>query len=257
MAIIKALCVALSTYSVLPAPRREWTEEHLRYALSALPAVGVVIGGALLLWHALCVQLAVSSLLFAAVATVLPLLITGGIHLDGFCDTVDALASHQPPARKLEIMKDPHPGAFAVMYCAAYLIVCLGLYAQVYGTAAITVVSLLFVLSRALATLSALTIQNAREAGMLASFTRSAAKRTAILICLCIALLCGAAMLALHLWAGVACLALCGLTFLLYRRLALRQFGGATGDTTGFFLQLCELTGLLGVVAGALIQGAC
>ena len=33
----------------------------------------------------------------------------------------------------------------------------------------------------------------------------------------------------------------------------MRQFGGATGDTAGFFLQLCELATLLGVWIGGLV----
>ena len=35
--------------------------------------------------------------------------------MDGFCDTCDALASHQDRARKLEILKDSRVGAFAVL----------------------------------------------------------------------------------------------------------------------------------------------
>lgn len=38
-----------------------------------------------------------------------------------------------------------------------------------------------------------------------------------------------------------------------YRRFALAQFGGVTGDTSGFFLQLCELCGLIGVWIGGLL----
>ena len=38
-----------------------------------------------------------------------------------------------------------------------------------------------------------------------------------------------------------------------YRRFALAQFGGVTGDTSGFFLQLCELCGLIGIWIGGLL----
>ena len=76
----------------------------MKYALCFFPAVGVFCTGALWLWYALCCTLGVSGVLFAAVAAALPLLITGGIHMDGFMDTVDALSSHQSKERKLEIM---------------------------------------------------------------------------------------------------------------------------------------------------------
>lgn len=44
----------------------------------------------------------------------MPLLVTGGIHIDGFSDTMDALSSHAERQKKLEIMDDPHIGAFGV-----------------------------------------------------------------------------------------------------------------------------------------------
>lgn len=47
--------------------------------------------------------------------TVLPILLTGGIHMDGFMDTMDALHSYQDRERKLEILKDSHVGAFACL----------------------------------------------------------------------------------------------------------------------------------------------
>jgi adenosylcobinamide-GDP ribazoletransferase len=37
-------------------------------------------------------------ILFAAGFTLLPVIVTGGIHLDGFCDTTDALAAMPPPS---------------------------------------------------------------------------------------------------------------------------------------------------------------
>ena len=57
--------------------------------------VGVVQGALLLVFSLLAQALGLGPVLFAAVAALLPLFVTGGIHLDGFCDTVDALSSHQ------------------------------------------------------------------------------------------------------------------------------------------------------------------
>jgi adenosylcobinamide-GDP ribazoletransferase len=43
-------------------------------------------------------------------------------HLDGFCDACDAFTSMAAtPAERLEIMKDPHPGAAAV--CASIILI--------------------------------------------------------------------------------------------------------------------------------------
>ena len=45
----------------------------------------------------------------------LPWLLTGFIHLDGYMDTCDAMLSWRPLEKRLEILKDSHTGAFAVV----------------------------------------------------------------------------------------------------------------------------------------------
>ena len=48
-------------------------------------------------------------LFFAGVMTLLPVLVNGGIHMDGFLDTMDALNSYGSREKKLEIFKRfPH-----------------------------------------------------------------------------------------------------------------------------------------------------
>ena len=49
--------------------------------------------------------------------------VTGGLHLDGLVDVADALgAAHRSPERFLEVLRDPHVGAFGVMAIALQLI---------------------------------------------------------------------------------------------------------------------------------------
>jgi adenosylcobinamide-GDP ribazoletransferase len=251
---MKSVGIVFSTYSVLPAPRFEWTEKSMRYSLCALPLVGLPIGILLLLWKLLCAYAGIGPVLFAALAAAIPILITGGIHLDGFCDTVDALSSHRDRERKLEILHDSHVGAFAVIYTGVYLLLCLGLYAELSSVAALMTVCAGFILSRALSVLSVLTLPNARKGGMLAAFTDQLARRTAFILTGFFLMAACALMVAAQACAGGCGVILAGLWFLLYRRLALRQFGGATGDTTGFFLQITELAILLGAVLGTLAE---
>ena len=122
MILFESLLVAFSTYSALPMPQFEWNRRNMQYAICFFPMVGLVCGLVLLGWHQLCRWQQVSEIFFAAGAVILPLLLTGGIHMDGYMDTVDALSSHQPKERKLEILKDSHCGAFAILYCGIYLV---------------------------------------------------------------------------------------------------------------------------------------
>jgi adenosylcobinamide-GDP ribazoletransferase len=61
------------------------------------------------------------SLVTSALVVVLWLGLTGGLHADGLMDTCDAVFVHAPPARRLEIMRDPHAGAFGVIGIACVI----------------------------------------------------------------------------------------------------------------------------------------
>lgn len=252
MWLIETVLVAVSTYSAVPVPQFDWNEKNTRYAIAAFPVVGVVCAAVLLAWYALCRWLQVEALLFGVVAACLPLLVSGGIHMDGFMDTVDALASHQPREKKLVILKDSTCGAFAVMFCAIYLLLSVGFYVSIYPGRGILALAPLFVVSRGCSALCAVTMPNARGSGMLCSFTQHVHRRyAAVVACLWVAL--GAAV---ALWVSPVCggAALIGAaaSVVYYRYKAGKEFGGATGDTAGFFLQLCELAMLVGAWIGGM-----
>lgn len=250
MWLIETILVAISTYSAVPVPQFSWTEKNTRYAIAAFPVVGLLCAAALMAWYGLCVWLQVEPLLFGVVAACLPLLVTGGIHMDGFMDTVDALSSHQPREKKLVILKDSTCGAFAVMFCGVYLLLSVGCYVALYPGRGIWVVAPLFILSRGCSALCAVTMPNARGSGMLCSFTQHVHQRYAVVVA-CGWILFGAVW---ALWVSPVCgataLVAAGLSVVYYRYKTTKEFGGVTGDTAGFFLQLCELCVLVGAWIG-------
>ena len=151
MWILETAAVALGLYSALPVPQFEWTRRNMRYALAAFPLVGVLLGLACWAWSALCAFLSLPALLRGAVLCVLPALVSGGIHLDGYCDTADALASHASPERMREILHDPHCGAFAVTRLCVYFITLFALCCVWVPTrTGLVCLGLSFVLSRTL-----------------------------------------------------------------------------------------------------------
>ena len=120
--MLKSIAIAFQMYSHIPIPSFEWDDRSRKYALCFFPLVGAVVGSVEYLWFYLAALLEAPVLIGTAVATAIPFLITGGIHMDGFCDTVDALSSQASMERKLEILKDPHAGAFAIIFAAHYMI---------------------------------------------------------------------------------------------------------------------------------------
>ena len=113
---------AFSMFSALPVPQVEWNETSMHWMLAAFPLVGLVTGGACWAWQLLCGALTLPDILRGAGLCLLPVLVTGGVHLDGYADTCDALASHASPQRRQEILKDPHLGAFAAIRLCCYFL---------------------------------------------------------------------------------------------------------------------------------------
>lgn len=249
MRLVHALLIALSTYSRIPVPQADWTQENKAYSMAFFPLVGPLCGGALSLWLSLCDALSLGGALRGAVGAAIPLLVTGGIHMDGFMDTLDALASWQPKERRLEILKDSHTGAFAVMGCCAYLLAMAGILSEA-DAGLWAGLCACFALSRALSALALLHLPKAKATGMLAGFAASAHVRAVTAACAAWAALAASVLSALFGAAGVLS-ALSALVCLLwYRRMAVTKFGGVTGDLAGWFLQTAELGSLLMLVIG-------
>ena len=253
MHVIRSLCIAFSTYSRIPVPQVAWTDENREYSMCFFPLIGAVIGLLLWGWLALCDALGFGALLRGAVGALLPILVTGGIHMDGYLDTVDALSSHQTREKKLAIMKDANCGAFAVIYGGVYLLAYAGFAYEVFAAGHILLICPLFVLSRALSGLCAVNLPNARKSGMLCAFTSGVQRRTATAALALAGLTAVATMVWMSPAVGGMAAAFAVVSALKYRRFALAQFGGVTGDTSGFFLQLCEFCGLIGIWIGGLL----
>ena len=252
MRLIRSFLIAFSTYSRIPVPQVEWTEENRRYAMCFFPLVGAVLGLLIWGWLALCDALRIGALVRGAVAALLPLAVTGGIHMDGYMDTLDALASWQPKEKRLEILKDSHAGAFAVMGCAGYLLLSAALFSEA-KTADGPLLLCVFVLSRALSAMALTVFRNARPQGMLDDFSRTVQKRLTIggsifygTACLIVWGVAGG-------WTILLCAAAAAICSWYYRHMAYRQFGGVTGDLAGWFLQVTELVLTAVIVTGGKI----
>ena len=247
---IKAVILTFSTYTRIPMPRVKWDEDAMKLSLAFLPLVGVVVGAVILGWQIVCRSLEISAVLFAAVTVALPIIITGGIHMDGFCDTSDALASWQDKDRRLEILKDTNVGAFALIRYGVYLLVSFALFYELFIRGYDVGVGFIFILSRCLAAWSAMTMPNARKDGMLAAFTENADRRPAVIILTVLTIIGIACWVWFTFPYGFAGLILCVPVTFWYRSMAKKRFGGVTGDTTGFYLQIVEMALLAGLLVG-------
>ena len=91
---------------------------------------------------------------------------------------------------------------------------------------------------------------HARKAGMLCAYTKNTEKHTATIALIAVLIISGAAVVLLSPIIGGITVLFAIVSAIFYRRLAMKQFGGVTGDTSGFFLQICELACLVGAWIG-------
>lgn len=250
MKILKSLASAFLMYSRIPMPQVEWKEENRRYALCFFPLIGAVIGALFLLWQYVCKMFNAGDLLKGAVSAVIPLVVTGGIHMDGFCDVIDANSSCADREKKLQIMSDPHIGSFAAMWLCAYLILQTAMLAEIKNFGTAVIVACGYVLSRSLSGLAAVTFRSAKKEGTLQSFAKPAHKKVTIAVLLVFTAIMSAVMLRADLISGGLALAGAAGAFIYYRISAYKNFGGITGDLAGWFLQICEMTVLIFAVVG-------
>jgi adenosylcobinamide-GDP ribazoletransferase len=232
--------IAFGLMSTLPVKLPDdWSAGDSGRASVWYPLVGFVIGA--LTWLAWTgAMLLFSPLVAGVIALVVWVALTGGLHLDGLADCCDGLLASTPAERRLEIMKDPHVGAFGVTGLILVLLL---------KAAALTSVSSLGILLAASfarwCILPAGLMPLARPSGMgadfAAGFRRSFLLWGAILP-LGIAFLLGARGV-LSALAGLGAAAL-----ILW--LAKSRIGGVTGDVFGMIVEVVETVVLLAFLIG-------
>ncbi len=251
MNLLGSLVIAFSMYSCIPMPRVSWTRERMRYVMCFFPLIGVFMGLALYGFGKAAEALGLGMAAYCAGGTAIPLVITGGIHMDGFLDVSDARCSFGEREKKLEILKDPHIGAFAVIRTGVYLLLYLGVFSELPKDR-LPLMGAVYVLTRALSGLALVTFPKAKKDGLAASFSDGAGKRTVIL---CMTAYIGGSFWFLVSRGGWRQGILVGLAAAAmlwrYYHVAVKEFGGITGDLAGWFLQ----NGELGLMAAAVAAG--
>ncbi len=113
-ALFASVLEAFAYFSTFRIPSAYTSSAPSPRSLSALPIVGAFIGaiaGAI----GSGIALKFPPVLGNAAAFTAVVLLSGAIHFDGFLDSCDALFASTSVERRLEILKDPRHGTFAVL----------------------------------------------------------------------------------------------------------------------------------------------
>ncbi len=235
-----SLIAAFAMYSKIPMPNVELTKENMKYTLCFFPLVGIVIGVILWGWSITYPYLCNGDFLPAVVFVIVPVIVSGGVHVDGFIDTVDAVCSNKPMERKLEILRDTHTGTFAMMITISYFLIALGVWSEM-PIDAVPVLAVGFVLSRALSGLAIVIFPRAKTSKRLHLFEKASDKRIVGIVMAVYVLICAVLMCSFEpLYGSVGVLG-AAISFAYYFYTSKQHFGGITKDVSGYFVQICEL----------------
>lgn len=233
------LALTFLTRIPLPSPLGEVTPEEFARSSTYYPLVGLLVG--LLLWlGAKALSLYFPPAILAALLLAAELALTGGLHLDGYMDSMDGLLSARKPERALEIMKDSRVGAHACIALAGLLILKFALFASL-SPSQFSILLVMPMLSRWVFQIGIIGFPYAREQGLGKSF-HAYANRPAFLGVGCLVL--GFSFY----FAGFAGLISFGACLLVITLLAARTsafLGGLTGDLYGAFIEISEVVCLL------------
>lgn len=239
---MKSFVFALTHLTRLPLPAITFNEESCGRSTAFFPAAGFFLGLILaaLVWAAgwFLPHQVQASLLVAGMG-----ILTGGIHLDGFMDSVDGLFSGRPRERKLEIMRDSRVGAFGVTGVVCLLLLKYSLLLGIPDQILIKVLLVVPVLSRWSMCFAVIAFPYARQEGLGRIYKQYSGMKELIWATVVAASIAGI-ILGLY---GVWLMALGGVvTYLAGKRIA-KELGGLTGDVYGFINELLEVILLFAV----------
>ena len=253
MKILKSIAVAFSMYSRIPMPRFEWGSEDMKYHLIFFPFIGAVIGVLEYGWLLLSGYLSISHLVFALIAVIIPVVVTGGFHVDGFMDTSDALAFWGDKEKRLAILKDSHVGAFAIIrfltlgvivFSSVFTMKEKGFFAWCFS----------FFIARAVSGICVVRNKKAKSEGSLFTLSQTADEK--IVMCGLALEVLACAILAEYYfeWYWICGLAALLLALINYLYTATTKFGGITGDLAGWFVCRAETFMAVAIAIFSLFQ---
>lgn len=225
--IINGFIITADMYSGIPMPKVERNKKNMKYALCFVPIIGLIIGAMLYGWGEICTKYGFGQVCFALVGTVIPVIITGGIHLAGLMNTADALHSRGVITAM----------CFVLLYGAGLTLI--------WKVDQLLLLGLSYIISRTLSGMSLVWFPVAGKEGTAYSLSSMAHKTTVRVVLVAFLAICFISAIMIQPLIGVLMALAAMWVWTYYYYMSRKQFGGITEDAAGYFLCLCELSSVL------------
>ena len=246
--LLRAFCMSFSMFCAIPTPFAHVWEDSVRsLMLVVFPFVGTVIGA---IWAGAGVLMryfGCPHLFAAAILTLLPYWLSGGIHLDGFMDCCDAVFSRRPLEKKREILKDSHVGSFAVISLSMLLLIGFAAFASFDGSENLWILVLVATASRACSAIGVSTLRPMGHSEYAGSFQKGISKGNIITLALVLAFCFAIGWFAFGI-CGIVTVLATALGYVAFTAYTFSELDGFSGDVTGLGTTMAELCGVISMM---------
>lgn len=241
----KGFLMAISMFTIIPLPRYEWDDDGGKNIMKFYPAIGLIIGVIWYLALRLLYLLGASNVVMAAITLIIPFILTGMLHLDGYMDVCDALLSRRNKEEKLRILKDPHTGAFAVISVVMLFVVDFSaMYTIVDKNSSTIGLILIPIISRSLMGYLLLKKESMKESSLGAFFKQGTGKIDKIILMISLMVSSIISIAVFGVYGVIMSLAMI-LVSTFFVNNAAKEFDGMSGDSAGYGLVIAEAVGVL------------
>ena len=219
----------------------------MNYIFYSLPLIVIILGLTEYLLYILSLYLGFSSVLYAALSVAVIVLLTGGIHLDGYADTIDAVFCHGDIEKRRQVLSDAHTGAFAVIYTILYFIVLFASFENMYDkNIPVFIFILVFTISRVLSLFLIALVPSSANKGLLYIFSSKENKKSLLIYAFSLSLVFVflTYILISYKFMLILLLILVIISIILIKYFK-KVFGGISGDLAGFSICIYEISALL------------
>lgn len=227
--LLKGFALAVSMLTILPFFRvHEFYKGINGYSVMFYPLVGFLLGTLLYLITSVLTPY-IPSFHIGIILFALWALFTGGLHLDGYCDTIDGLFVDK--SRALEVMKDPHNGGMGMIFGGVFFILkasSLATFESLY------LLPLILMLPRLAVVFMIYVYPYVSKSGM-SILAKEELKGWQVLVALLYTMI-----VVLYFDAWLLLLVTLLLT-LFIKTFFMKRYGGFTGDIYGFSIEVIEL----------------
>ncbi|MBA3066285.1 adenosylcobinamide-GDP ribazoletransferase [bacterium] len=237
----KDFFLALQFLTVIPFKTKlKYNEDSFSNSAVFFPLVGLLIGSVLALFNILLSGF-LPDFTVNVILVFLLVLITGGLHMDGFADTIDAFYLKRSKEDTLRIMRDSHTGVMGVLGIVFIILLKIGFLETFSTSEKLKPLLITPVLSRWSMVLSMFFFSYARDGGKAKAFFTGMNGRKLFLA----TLITFAVTYFILGIAGFMLIALIAASALGFGLTVRKRIGGITGDTLGAVNEISEVLALI------------